>query len=226
MLSAFLHQSIKMNNYEFVNHLVAIRSFIGRFVRDYQTYVQVAKWKAAGVNVSWQASIQMGKGATLKISPGASIGPFTVLNLIGDPALVKPQSSLLTIGSNTAINEFNNIRAGGSTVSIGDNCIISQFVSIIAMNHSLDYLDVPMRNAPWDTQRTAVEIGNDVWIGTGVTILPGVHIGNGAVVAAGAVVTEDVPDRAIVGGIPARVLRYRLGALDSIDRLESGTSRR
>lgn len=54
-----------------------------------------------------------------------------------------------------------------------------------------------------------VTIGNDVWIGANVIILPGVKIGNGAIIAAGAVVTKDVPDYAVVGGVPASVLKYR-----------------
>lgn len=58
----------------------------------------------------------------------------------------------------------------------------------------------------------AVEIGHDVWIGANVTILDGVHIGNGAIVAAGAVVTKDVPNYALAGGVPARVIRQRFSA--------------
>lgn len=58
-------------------------------------------------------------------------------------------------------------------------------------------------------ERKPIIIGNDVWIGMNATILDGVNIGNGAIVAAGAVVTKDVPAYAIVGGIPAKVIKYR-----------------
>ena len=52
-----------------------------------------------------------------------------------------------------------------------------------------------------------IEIGNKVWIATGAMILPGVKIGDGAIVAAGAVVTKDVPERCMVAGIPAKVIK-------------------
>ncbi|SEH25134.1 CatB-related O-acetyltransferase [Selenomonas sp. KH1T6] len=62
-------------------------------------------------------------------------------------------------------------------------------------------------------------IGNDVWIGARALICAGVRIGNGAIVAAGAVVTKDVPPYAIVGGNPARVIKYRFGR-ETIDFLQ------
>ena len=58
-------------------------------------------------------------------------------------------------------------------------------------------------------QHNPVVIGNDVWIGESAKILSGVTIGDGAIVAAGAVVTKDVPPYAIVGGVPARIIKYR-----------------
>lgn len=54
-----------------------------------------------------------------------------------------------------------------------------------------------------------VEIGNDVWIGERAILIGGIHIADGAVVLAGAVVTKDVPPYAIVGGVPAKIIRYR-----------------
>ncbi|MDE6006212.1 MAG: sugar O-acetyltransferase [Muribaculaceae bacterium] len=83
----------------------------------------------------------------------------------------------------------------GDDVLIGHNCVIA------TLNHVMD----PDRRA--DMTAAPVHIGNKVWIGANVTILQGVTIGDGAIVAAGAVVNKDVPERTIVGGIPARCLK-------------------
>lgn len=85
--------------------------------------------------------------------------------------------------------------------------MIGPDVVILTRTHSIDRVDVPMIEQGFWTGK--VTIGNDVWIGMRSVIMPGVNIGNGAVVGAGAVVTKDVPDYAIVGGVPARVIKYR-----------------
>jgi len=65
-----------------------------------------------------------------------------------------------------------------------------------------------------------IVVEDDVWFGYGATVMSGVHVGQGAIVAAGAVVSKDVPPYAIVGGVPARVIKYRFSE-DVIDYLLS-----
>ncbi len=71
-----------------------------------------------------------------------------------------------------------------------------------------------------DNEKHQIVIGNDVWIGYGVTILSGVTIGDGAVIAAGAVVTENVKPYSIVGGVPAKIIKYRFDS-ETITFLEN-----
>ena len=139
----------------------------------------------------------------LKIGQGVYIGCFTVIRVGGS----SEGESKLEIGESTIIAELNNIRAGGGYIKIGKKCLISQHVSIIASNHGFAR-DVYIADQPWSTKRN-VEIGDDVWIGCGVQIMPGVKIGSGAIVGAGSLVNKDIPPNAIVGGVPAEVLKFR-----------------
>jgi acetyltransferase-like isoleucine patch superfamily enzyme len=66
----------------------------------------------------------------------------------------------------------------------------------------------------YSEEQGEVHIGNDVWIGSDVSILNNVKIGNGAIVALGSIVTKDVPDYAIVAGIPAKIIKYRFSNED------------
>jgi len=80
-------------------------------------------------------------------------------------------------------------------------------VIILCHNHNFSDISRPMQEQGGTTK--PVVIGDDVLIGTRAIILPGVKIGSGTIIGAGAVVTKDVPDYAIVGGCPAKILKYR-----------------
>ncbi len=143
----------------------------------------------------------------VKIGKGVFIGAYTCLVCIDDHNN-KLSNSTLTIGEGTSIGEMNNIRAGGGRITIGSKCIFAQHISIIAANH-LIAKDQYMIDQAWDTEKNFVEIGDDVWIGSGVSILPGVRVGKGAILAAGSVVTKDVGEYEIVAGVPARLIKCR-----------------
>jgi acetyltransferase-like isoleucine patch superfamily enzyme len=94
-------------------------------------------------------------------------------------------------------------------IEIGNYCAIASGCRFVDHNHSTA-LGVHSGD-PCETS-TPISIGEDVWIGANAVILEGVKIGTGAVVAAGAVVTASVPANAIVGGVPAKLIRYRIPA--------------
>ena len=150
----------------------------------------------------------MGKYATLEIGAGSVIGAYSILDLQNDPLDKVPVTSVIKIGQHTAINEFNNIRASGGEISIGNDCLISEYVSIIATNYSTSRNSL-MREQLTDDRKTSVQIGDDVWIGTHAVILPGAIIGTGSVIGAGAIVTSQIPEYAIAVGVPAKVMRFR-----------------
>lgn len=116
-------------------------------------------------------------------------------------------ASSVSLGNNSGIGVNASIK--GAT-EIGDNVMMGPHCTIYSKNHAFDRLDIPMREQGLQEEKPVV-IGNDVWIGGHVILLPGVHVGNGAIIGAGAVVTKDVPEYAIVGGNPAKVIRYRNG---------------
>ena len=96
-------------------------------------------------------------------------------------------------------------------VEIGNDVMMGPDVVIMSISHETARPGIPMIRQG-AVQRKPVRIGNDVWIGTRAIILPGVHIFDGAIIGAGSVVTRDVPALAVVGGAPARVIKYRQAA--------------
>jgi maltose O-acetyltransferase len=116
----------------------------------------------------------------------------------------------IRIGSRSELGTRCMIQSG---VVIGDDVIMGPDVKIFSRNHRFDDPSQPV--ASQGKQQRPVVIGNDVWIGANVVILPGLRVGDHAILAAGAIVTRDVPEWAIVGGNPARVIKDRRAGANS-----------
>lgn len=115
-------------------------------------------------------------------------------------------SRRIKVGRRLAVN-INTYLDGRGGITIGDNVLIGPNCVIASCEHSFTDPHIPICRQP--VKYAPITIGNDVWIGANVFIKCGVTIAEGCVIAAGSVVTKDVPPFAVVGGVPAKVIKFR-----------------
>jgi acetyltransferase-like isoleucine patch superfamily enzyme len=117
------------------------------------------------------------------------------------------KTNRLVVGDDTYLGHALQV-ISGSTVTIGKHVLIANRVVLNGFSgHPLDPIRRAAGDPPEVTATAPITIEDYVWIANDATVLPGVTIGRGAVVASGAVVTQDVPELAVVAGVPARVIR-------------------
>lgn len=103
----------------------------------------------------------------------------------------------------------SNFKVMNRSMIIGSYIMMAEDILVLGGTHNSTSLDIPMKHQGGGG-KTPLVIDDDVWIGARAIILPGCrHIGKGVIIGAGSVVTKDIPDYAIVGGNPARIIRYR-----------------
>jgi acetyltransferase-like isoleucine patch superfamily enzyme len=164
-----------------------------------------------------QAFVRFGRGSVMAFPPGAvfgegaiEIGEDTLIGqLVTMTAGIRPGQdlwglTLLAIGDRCVIGRGSHIVAHQS-ITIEDDVWTGPYVYITDQNHGYEDPDVPIgKQLPVNRP---VSIGAGSWLGAGAIILPGARVGRNVVVAAGSVVRGEVPDRCVVAGVPAKVVR-------------------
>ena len=113
----------------------------------------------------------------------------------------------MSVGDNSYINGGVFTIGKNSRITIGKDCLISYAVHFRTVTHLYEDRNLLIREQGEEEGDIIVE--DDVWIGYGAQIMQGITVHTGAVVGAGAIVTHDVPAYAVVGGVPAKVIKYR-----------------
>jgi acetyltransferase-like isoleucine patch superfamily enzyme len=147
------------------------------------------------------------------ICPGVKleIGPQATLTIgrwawLGHGCKIRVHEGEVKIGAKTVIGQECTVSAF-QHVSIGRECIIADRVMLIDFDHGVTEVDRPIRAQ--GIYKRDVDVGHNVWIGYGACILRGVTVGDNSIIGTSAVVTTTVPANAVVGGVPARVIRMR-----------------
>src|SRR3954449_2092604 len=125
---------------------------------------------------------------------------------LGHGTKVRAHEGEVRIGAKTVIGQECTISAF-QHVSVGRECILADRVMLIDFDHGVVETERPVREQ--GIYKQDVRVGHNVWVGYGAAFLRGVTVGDNSVVGTYAVVTGDVPDNAVVGGVPARILRMR-----------------
>jgi acetyltransferase-like isoleucine patch superfamily enzyme len=169
----------------------------------------IARW--AWLKLRWRGRFKTDglcfvcPGVTLEIGRNASVtlGRWAWL---GHGCKIRAHEGAVSIGAKSVLGQECTI-SSYQHVSIGRECIVADRVMLIDFDHGMVETERPIRNQ--GIYMRDVNVGHNVWIGYGACILRGVTVGDNAVVGTNAVVTHDVPDNAVVGGVPATLIRMR-----------------
>ncbi len=147
------------------------------------------------------------------VGPGCQleVGPNAVLELgrwswIGHGSKIRCHEGAVSLGAQSVMGQECTISAF-QHVSIGRECVIADRAMLIDFDHSTADVETPIRLQ--GIYKRDVRVGHNVWIGYGACVLRGCSVGENAVIGANTVVTRDVPANAVVGGVPARLIRMR-----------------
>ena len=170
----------------------------GRYLRYRFFTVSGYRWRTDGL-------VFLGRNLQIQIARKAEVrfGRFT---WIGDGTKIRCHEGFVEIGEKSVLGQEITISAYRH-VRIGAQCVIADRAMFIDFDHGVTEVEKPIREQ--GIYMRDVSVGSNCWIGYNACVLRGVTVGDNCVIGANAVVTEDVPDNAVVAGVPAKVIRMR-----------------
>jgi acetyltransferase-like isoleucine patch superfamily enzyme len=171
---------------------------LGRYLRRRLLTRAGRRWRTNG-------PVFFGRGLELQIARGARVD-FVRFVWVGDGTKIRCHEGVVEIGDKTVLGQECTISAY-RRVQIGEQCVIADRAMFIDFDHGVVEVERPIRQQGIYMRECVV--GSNVWVGYGACFLRGVRVGDNSIVGTNSVVTRDVPANAVVGGVPAKVIRMR-----------------
>jgi acetyltransferase-like isoleucine patch superfamily enzyme len=181
------------------------RMLTPRYARLLYRYLWRRFLTPAGWRWETDGPVFFGKRLELQIGKRGKIR-FGRFVWVGDGTKIRCHEGEVRVGAKTVIGQDCTISAY-RRVRIGEQCVIADRAMFIDFDHGGVAVARPIRVQ--GIYMREVDVGSNVWIGYGACFLRGVHVGDNSIVGTSSVVTRDVPANAVVGGVPAKVLRMR-----------------
>jgi acetyltransferase-like isoleucine patch superfamily enzyme len=188
-----------------VRFLARNRMLTPKYARLWGRYLRRRLFTAAGWR--WRTAGMLFLGRRLEVQIGRrgrlELGRFV---WIGDGCKIRCHEGIVEIGAKTVLGQECTISAY-QRVRIGEQCVVADRAMFIDFDHGVVDVERPIRLQ--GIYKRDVVVGSNVWVGYGACILRGVRVGDNSIIGSNSVVTRDVPANAVVGGVPAKVIRMR-----------------
>jgi Acetyltransferase (isoleucine patch superfamily) len=195
----------------FVNKLLALIWGFILFYRKAPAYIHFTSIVKCRGKIKFQRNLNIDRDCFInalsedgiKFGKNVSIGKNTTIECTGSMLNI---GKGLTVGDNVGLGT-NGFWGCAGGVSVGNDCIFGNYVSVHSENHNYEDVNLPIRLQ--GVSRKGVIIGNNCWVGAKVTFLDGSKVGSGCVIAAGTVVRGEYPENCVIGGVPSKIIKKR-----------------
>ena len=188
-----------------IRFLASNRMLTPSYARLALRYARRRLFTSAGWRWQTDGLLFLGRGLQIQIGKRGRVR-FGRFVWIGDGTKIRCHEGEVIIGDKTVLGQECTISAY-KHVRIGEQCVVADRAMFIDFDHGMVEIERTIREQ--GIYKRDVDVGSNVWIGYGACILRGVKVGDNAVIGTNAVVTTDVPANAVVGGVPAKVIRMR-----------------